>query len=313
MLFHCPAKLNLYLKVGPANRPGSANAGYHDIASWMVLTSLHDDLQLVPKFTPGVSLDVATEGLASGQVQIPTDERNLVLKAARALSEHLPDAARESLPGVALHLTKRIPAGAGVGGGSSDAATAIVALNRYWQLGLPVEVLSDVAAKVGSDVPFFLTCMATSIFSAWCTGRGEHVQPIAQPRPKFALLVFPPVHCGTPDVYKQFDEMGLGSDLKQAGRPALGLPAVPLLGQLQNDLQQAAFVKYPRLGEIHEIVERELESAKTKQRVMLTGSGSTLFSLFDQQADAMVAQGRIPIDLPSMVVTLGAIKQAALS
>lgn len=312
MLLACPAKLNLHLRVAPLSPPGTQNAGYHHLASWMVLTSLHDDLSLVPRFTPGVTLTCQWHDESAPHSQVPTDDRNLVLVAARALAEHLPDSARDSLPGVALHLTKRIPPGTGLGGGSSDAASTIYALDRFWQLGLPTEVLLDVAAKVGSDVPFFLHCLTTGTHSAWCTGRGELVSPISLPRPRTALLIFPPLHCSTPDVYRHFDQLKLGTDLSSITRPPLGLPAIPLLSQLQNDLQPAAFGLYPRLAEIHAIAQRSLDSAKTLQLIHLTGSGSALFTLFDTPQDAAVAQQKLPKELPSTLVTLGQSRQNPL-
>src|SRR5690606_28708871 len=144
---------------------------------------------------------------------------------------------------------KRIPVGAGLGGGSSDAARTLVALNRLWDLELSLDQLQTLAANLGSDVGFFLYQP-----SAECIGRGEQVQPIAPPAPAAALLICPPYGLSTPEVYRAFDRMGLGdSGAVQTAPPWqqwAQLQAEHLLPLLVNDLEPAAFAVKPDLGKL---------------------------------------------------------------
>ncbi len=156
------AKVNLTLEV-----LGRRDDGYHDIASIMQTVELHDAVTL--EVSEGLSLECSDPALAN--------DGNLVLVAARALRE-----AAGIDAGAAITLEKRIPVSAGLGGGSSNAAAALLGLNRLWDLGLEVPALEEVAAGVGSDVPFFLTGG-----TALVQGRGEHVVPL--PRAKIDWMV----------------------------------------------------------------------------------------------------------------------------
>jgi 4-diphosphocytidyl-2C-methyl-D-erythritol kinase len=179
-----------------------------------------------------------------------------------------------------VRLTKRIPTGAGLGGGSSDGARALQAVNRLWRTDRPADELSAFAARFGSDLPFFLFGP-----SSVCTGRGEVVRPIAPPRPRWAVLVLPPVHMPTPDVYRRFDELGLGRAQDVAGEPGWAewaqLDAARLLPRLVNDLEPAAFSLRPDLGELRQAIERTLG-----RPVRMSGSGSSLFTLYDTAEEA---------------------------
>lgn len=178
-------------------------------------------------------------------------------------------------------LEKRIPLGAGLGGGSSDAARTLIGLNRLWRVGWPEERVSALAAGLGSDVPFFLHGP-----SSVCMGRGEIVCPVPPPvRAKWAVLVLPDVHMPTPDVYRRFDAMGLGFD-DAMGRPPdwrrwASLPAEKFLPRLVNDLEQPAFDIQPELGTLRRAVEVALS-----RPVRMSGSGSSLFTLFDARGAA---------------------------
>ena len=254
-----PAKINLHLRVGPP-RPD----GFHPLLTWMVTVGLNDVLTVSPAVSLAFTCDDPT---------LPTDGRNLVVKAVTALAARL---GRD--PAVAVHLTKRVPAGGGLGGGSSDAAHALMAVAKLWGVDDPA-LLAAVAAGVGSDVPFFLGGP-----SAVCRGRGEVVLPVAPPAvARHVVLVLPGIEVSTPAVYRKFDEMGLGSDT--AGPLGEGawtfLPAAELMPHLINDLEPPAFALVPDLAALRSRLERTLGRV-----VRMSGSGSTLFTLFDDPAPA---------------------------
>lgn len=165
-----PAKINLTLEV-----LGRRNDGFHEVATLMQTISLADHIS----FSDSDDLELQVSGPESAGV--PADTSNLALRAAVALRE----AAATPLPGVCITIEKQIPAAAGLGGGSSDAAAVLRGLNHRWKLGLPPEVLSRIAATLGSDVPFFLYGGA-----ALATGRGEQIRPLEDlpPRPLTLFL-----------------------------------------------------------------------------------------------------------------------------
>ena len=179
LITRAPAKLNLFLEV-LRKRPD----GYHDIETVMQTISLYDELTL-----EAAESEIR---LVTDSAEIPRDSENLVVKAAELLSNHTGRAL-----GATLHLHKNIPVSAGLGGGSSDAAAALVGLNRLWALELGRDVLHDLAAELGSDVPFFLYGG-----TAVCRGRGERVTPLADVPPMTYVVVCPPLTVSTREVYE---------------------------------------------------------------------------------------------------------------
>jgi len=174
-----PAKINRELRVGPV-RPD----GFHEVRSRVVAIDLADSIEVE---TGGGGLTLSCAGLP-----VPGDESNLVVRAAKALAERL----NRRVADAAIRLEKRIPVGAGLGGGSSDAARALALLSRLWESPLPAEDLSALAASLGSDVPFFLVGGEAEV-----SGRGERVTPLPD-SPVADLLVFvPPFSISTADVY----------------------------------------------------------------------------------------------------------------
>jgi len=263
-----PAKLNLHLRVGRAQPDG-----FHPLHSWMVTTGLHDTLRFS---------DADTLSLRCPDASLPTDERNLVIRAAMALREHV----RRPTLAATIELEKHVPTGGGLGGGSSDAATTLLALNELWSLKLDRSELSRVAAQVGSDVPFFLFAP-----SADCRGRGEVVTPLPAPKPRAAVLILPGKSMPTPAVYRRFDEhFPTPSPLDPAVRfdDWTHLDASTLLPRLINDLEPPAFSIDPKLGRLRDDAERLLGRA-----VRMSGSGSTLFTLFDTLDEAEPAAGKV--------------------
>src|SRR5262249_6194113 len=146
--------------------------GYHDIATLMVALQLHDTLAF------RAASNVA---LTCSDSRLPVDSDNLVLKAAMLLQKRT-----GCNRGASIHLTKQIPMGAGLGGGSADAAATLAGLNELWQLGLSKLELAMLGGEIGSDIPFFFHTPA-----AWCTGRGEIVAPLELPSPLHFVLLCP--------------------------------------------------------------------------------------------------------------------------
>ena len=212
-------------------------------------------------------------------------------------SRQVEPVARGLVGAVRIALTKRIPIGAGLGGGSSDAAATLVGLDRLLSAGWDGERLAAFSARFGSDVPFFVAA-ALGHGSCACRGRGEIVRPLRRPAAKWAVVFSPPFGLSTRDVYARFDELGLGSDEAVAEAPEAAwaawaaLPARELMTKLANDLEPAAYSLSPRLGALREAIERDLGRV-----VRMSGSGSSLFTLFDpgEQAaahEAAAAAGR---------------------
>lgn len=273
-----PAKINLHLRVGPPR-----NDGFHPLVSWMCTVGLFDTLEFERAPSPGITL-------SSTLPTLPADRTNLVIRAAEALAQAL--SASQSNPnasvdGLHVKLHKRIPLGAGLGGGSSDAARTLLALNRLWTGGWTREQLADLSAQLGSDLPFFFFAP-----SALCAGRGEIVHPIPPPTVPWAVLVLPNLSMPTPAVYRRFDELGLGRDEPQLFADPLPpaargwrnwttLSAGQLLPLLRNDLEPAAFSLSPELGNLRADLEQELG-----QIVRMSGSGSSLFTLCDEEYQA---------------------------
>ena len=183
-------------------------------------------------------------------------------------------------------LDKRVPIGAGLGGGSSDAAHTLVALDRMLAAGWSAGRLSEFSGRFGSDVPFFVHAALGSP-SAACRGRGEVVRPVPAPAARRAVIFSPPFGLSTRDVYGRFDEMNLGFDeaLAPDEEPDWArwakLPARELLKRLVNDLEPAAFSLSPDLAALRAGLERELGRV-----VRMSGSGSSLFTLFDESDES---------------------------
>jgi 4-diphosphocytidyl-2-C-methyl-D-erythritol kinase len=220
---------------------------------------------------------------------VPTDDRNLIVRAANLLR---PFASASSGPLANYHveLSKTVPMGGGLGGGSSNGAAALFALNGLWNAGLSRQQLAELAAQLGSDVPFFLHQP-----SAICSGRGEIVRSIAAPACRWAVLILPGMAMPTAAVYRRFDALpaeGSASNTAaaQSIAPAIGsvdlaewcsLSAEELLPRLVNDLEPPAYDLRPDLAAL-----RTAAEAIAARPVRMSGSGSTLFTLFDTKDGA---------------------------
>ncbi len=279
LTFRAPAKLNLGLRIFP-RRPD----GFHDIESWFVPISLYDTLT----FHKAQTLTLQLSGLAAELSNEP--EKNLVGRAALALAR---------AAGVAAHaqicLHKLIPAGGGLGGGSSDAATTLLALKQLWNIPISTAELSKLAAALGSDVPFFIYGQ-----SAVCRGRGEIIEPLPFRRLLFAVLIIPPYGTSTKDVYQEFDNQPAAVDSKTILWQEISqLSAAEISAVIRNDLEAPAFSVTPALRAL-----RDKITALVGRPVHLSGSGSTLFILTDQPAQADGLAETLENNLPENIRVL---------
>lgn len=259
----CPAKINLTLSVGPPAR-GPDDAGLHPIASWMALINLSDSLELERSRgeRSSFSMRFADDAPRRQTVDWPL-EKDLIYRA-HVLMER---AARRALH-VDATLTKRIPTGAGLGGGSSDAAAMMRGLTELFGLDFTTEDLVSLSRELGSDIAFF----ASGASSAIVTGQGDHVEPLPQ-RDLNLVLILPPLSCPTGPVYRAFDELG-GAQLNETHvRTVAGLDPLPA-DALFNDLAAAAMTVEPRLADLGRRVADALQTP-----VHVTGSGAAMFAL----------------------------------
>ena len=256
--YRAPAKINLALEV-----LGRRTDGFHEIASVIQAVGLYDELRIASAETLRFTCDQST--LAGAD--------NLVVRAARALQD-----ATGCRRGAELRLCKGIPVAAGLGGGSSDAATALVALNRHWRLGLSLAELSRIGAILGSDIPFFLAG-PTAVVS----GRGERVERLPSPRPNWVVLVRPRQPLSTAAVYGALRPDGysdgrrarqLAADLRQGRVPHWS-------SALTNGLAATAARLCPAIGAIR----RRLHDAGAGH-VQVSGSGPTVFALCGSETAA---------------------------
>ncbi|MGD8870847.1 MAG: 4-(cytidine 5'-diphospho)-2-C-methyl-D-erythritol kinase [Gemmatimonadota bacterium] len=261
-----PAKLNLVLRV-LGRRPD----GYHEIDTLFQAVDLHDDV-VVELIGEGIELEV--DGPDLGPVQ-----GNLAHRAARAL---IAEAGVDT--GVRIRLSKRIPVGAGLGGGSSDAAAVLVGLGKLLG-GVEPVVLRSVAATLGSDVPFFLGDSPL----ARGTGRGEVLEPLEPLPVADFVLVSPPVHVSTAGAYAALAEVRAGERTKMSAEASLRLEAWDGLADLaENDFEPVISAAHPEIG-------RSLSALRyAGARVeLMSGSGSTCFGLFGGRSEAAAAAARL--------------------
>lgn len=230
-----PAKINLFLKV-VSKRPD----GYHNLSSLFQTISLGDTL----------SFDIHSQDLLiSSDVNLPTDSSNLILKATELFRKKT-----GSTQHYKIHLNKKIPTQAGLGGGSSNAATTLWACNQLTDAKIPLEELVKWASEIGSDVPFFF-----SQGRAHCTGRGEIIEQLPLCDSKPFWIVKPSCGLSTPEVYRH---LKLSSQSER------------LLDGYYNDLEQPAFDLNPDLRRLkNELLQRGFET------VLMSGSGSSFFCM----------------------------------
>lgn len=288
LTIHAPAKINWFLKIC-----GLRSDGYHEIRSLIQKITLFDTLTFSRS-------DALILNSASG---IPPED-NLVYRAAVCLKK-----AYQVNEGISMHLNKRIPAGAGLGGGSSDAAAALIGLNEIWSLGCSRDQLSAVAEQLGSDVPFFLHGPLSRVY-----GRGEQVLPQKADRALHLLLVKPPVSVSTAWAYGRFSQFlspvhddaltGRDREKVEKGRSGIDDPKLTKKAEkvnniehfyrdfenfdlersydaVYNDLETVTAQEFPVITEIKERLRN-----KGAVFALMSGSGPTVYGVFGSKDEA---------------------------
>lgn len=259
-----PAKINLSLRV-----IGQRRDGFHEVDTLMTpIPGLFDTLTFTPADDYALTCDVAG---------IPLDDTNLITRATQLFSS------LTKLPCLAhIHLEKRIPHGAGLGGGSSDAAATLLAWNQWHGHPLDEKALHDAAATLGSDVPFFLNGT-----TARATGRGEILTPASTPPLQHIVLLKPSFHVSTPDAYARWKT--------SVALPGVNFDPVELpWATLVNDLEKPVFGKFLFLAEL----KNWLQARPEVQTVLMSGSGSAMFAILSDpnQAEPLIQQVRDRLD-----------------
>jgi 4-diphosphocytidyl-2-C-methyl-D-erythritol kinase len=264
MQLFAPAKINLFFKILRRRADG-----FHEVETLMAPISLSDELTIEPNESGLV--------FSSDDPSLPDGEENLAVRAARAFFHEMQKEAR-----VRITLHKKIPHGAGLGGGSSDAATTLLGLNELYDGPIPATRLTSIAARIGSDVPFFLTQGP-----ARCRGRGEVVEPLG-PLPELHLLLLKP-------------QFGVATSWAyQRWRDSLELPGVDYAAQqlgelaLRNDLERPVFEKHIFLARMKGWLREQPEVAGA----LMSGSGSTIFAVLRDPVagEALAERARSALD-----------------
>ncbi|MDP1525420.1 MAG: 4-(cytidine 5'-diphospho)-2-C-methyl-D-erythritol kinase [Rhodocyclaceae bacterium] len=260
-----PAKLNLFLHV-----VGRRADGYHLLQTVFRFIDLADTLRFEPRNDGHIMLATPTPGVP--------DDQNLIVRAARELQKV---GVGETALGATLHLEKHIPMGGGLGGGSSDAATTLLALNHLWGLGLSRERLQAIGLTLGADVPVFIHGHST-----FAEGIGERFTDVTVPACDY-VLTMPEAHVPTLDIFRS-------PDLKR-DTPAIR-PADWHVGFGHNDLESVACALYPEVA-------RHLDSLRAFGNARMTGSGACCFVSFSESVAATKAIAALPKGICALKVS----------
>ena len=285
------AKINLRLEI-----LGKRPDGYHELRTIFQTVSLHDDLKLRRAKKPGITLHVVGNEALSGEPA----EKNLVYRAVQALQTELKDEA-----GVEIELKKMIPAGRGLGGGSSDAAAAMTGYLRLSGKKIDAARLMEIGASLGADVPFFLQGGR-----ALGIGRGDEIYPLPDIKTKAVLVVSPVnIHVPTPDAYRwlhapQLTKTPENSKLWKFCALSWSEQGTGLL----NDFEGAVFRQYPRLDSIKQDLLR-----RGATEALLAGSGSAVIGVFPSPAKARRAAVGFTHDQTFVCETLSRAKYVRLT
>jgi len=254
MEVRAPAKINLSLKI-----LGRRNDGFHELDTLIAPISLYDEIR-IDKRRLGKGIEFRCDDSS-----IPQGDENLAVRAAKAFFD-----TTKIAPALSIELKKKIPHGAGLGGGSSDAASVLLALNDIFETKQTREALAEMAEPLGSDVPFFLSQSA-----AVCKGHGEMVMPVKLQRQFSIVLLKPAFAVSTPWAYSRWQH--------SREVPGIRYQAEEFVGQtFANDLERPVFEKFVFLAQL----KMWLLSQSEVGAALMSGSGSTVFAVVRENADA---------------------------
>ena len=272
MRLRAMAKINLGLDI-----LGKRADGYHEVRMIMQTIQMYDVLEIRKREEPGISLSVNFPF-------IPSDERNLVYKAAKLLMDEF-----DIRQGVEIQLDKFIPVAAGMAGGSADAAATFVGINRLFKLGLTEQELMERAVKIGADVPY---CIMRG--TALAEGIGEKLTRISQIPECYILIGKPAVNVSTKAAYEslKLNEMDAHPDIDGMIRDIEQGDLYAMASKMGNVFEKGIIEKYPVIQEIKDVME-EYGAVKA----MMSGSGPTVFGIFDdrekmEQAASVLREGK---------------------
>ena len=266
MRLRAMAKINLGLDVLRKREDG-----YHEVRMIMQTIQMYDLLDIRKKEEPGISL-------STNLPYVPSDERNLVYKAAKLLMDEF-----DIKEGLSMKLTKFIPVAAGMAGGSSDAAAAFVGVNRLFRLGLSEEELMKRAVQVGADVPY---CVMRG--TALAEGIGEKLTRLPEVPKCYVLIGKPGINVSTKTAYENLNLAGIGKhpDIDGLIRDIECGDLYAMASKMENVFEPGIIRQYPVIGNIKELMEE-----KGALKAMMSGSGPTVFGIFDNR-DKMAAAAR---------------------
>lgn len=263
-----PAKLNLMLHI-TGRRPD----GYHNLQTIFQFLDYGDQLDFQTRNDGQLTLTPEIPGVPR--------ESNLIIRAARALqsvyARHYP---AQVVPGANIYLKKILPMGGGLGGGSSDAATTLLALNHLWQLELPLPQLAAIGLHLGADVPVFVNG-----YAAFAEGVGEELTPLPDLDEPWYLVACPPVEVNTGKIFSH--------ELLTRNSPVINIRLALEQGG-RNDCQQVVTMLYPE-------VDKALNLLNKFSQAKMTGTGACVFAAFDSEAKAISAFEQVPAELPVFV------------
>jgi 4-diphosphocytidyl-2-C-methyl-D-erythritol kinase len=253
------AKINLGLEI-VGRRPD----GYHDIRTLFQWVGLHDVLEIGE--IPGPEVRAAGD-----DPEVPWDETNLVVRAARLLQERT-----GTVRGASIRVEKRIPAGRGLGGGSGDAAMALLGLDRLWGLGLSPGDLAGLGRELGADVPFFFT-------GGLCLGEGigDVLTPLPELERRYLVLAIPDFPVPTPLIYRSLEPPAPSLTSKPENSRISRFFETGEIASLENELEATIFRFYPQLQEI-----KRFFQARGAELSLVTGSGSAVYGVFRDRSAA---------------------------
>ncbi|HET6419443.1 MAG TPA: 4-(cytidine 5'-diphospho)-2-C-methyl-D-erythritol kinase [Geobacteraceae bacterium] len=263
MLFRAPAKVNYLLQV-LRKRPD----GYHDLRMVMQRIDLCDEIEIRLKKTPGIDVDCNSEAVSGGR-------DNIAWRAAEAILSHAGVAT-----GVEISISKKIPVAAGLGGGSSDAATVLMGLNELLGAGFSDDRLMEIGVKLGADVPFFIFKK-----TALAEGIGEKLSPVEGLPPAWLVLVNPNIHVSTAWVYQNLRLTNGQDDYKL---PRFCNKVEDICSILMNDLETVTIERFPVIRDIKETL-----LGFGAAGVLMSGSGPTVFAVFGAEEEARRCYGKV--------------------